>query len=557
MRYLIFFAIMFFTAAALGQEVNKTELDKILSEINPSDPGAIIGIVKDGKLIYHSNNGLANLDYNIPIDEHSNFRLSSTSKQFTAACIILLTEERQLNLTDPLSKFYPQLSEIVGSITIDQLLHHTSGIRDYMSLMMIQGSDKMDFFNSFTGTDEDVNSLVLNQESVSFSSGTRHSYSNTNYWLLGQIVEKISGRTLTEYAQENIFTPIGMNNSSYVLTSDAVISNRASGYVSACPTCDREEYRSQPSSGGDGGVVSSLSDLVRWEKEFHNPIVFSQSFWNKMMTTGKLNDGNVISYASGLIVEDYHGEVMVSHSGLNPGYSSDIIRFPKYNISIIAMGNQNWYDVHGYARKVCEILFPAAEVFSKKPSSTPSQIIELDDEKLSYFCGDYFYAETNEYRSIVLNNGALEYHRGNGPVSILIPISETMVYHQDRPHITMTLSSGEEETKKLVFTDGKIKMYAQSYEKVQRDDLDLKEYCAVYYNHELDLELKVDILEDKLILPLRGQGLPMEPTQKDFFSAMGMFSVKYVRNHKGEISGFLLDAPRAENILFKVKSEKT
>ncbi len=550
MKYLISVFVIFFSISVTGQSLSLTKvIDSIIAEVDSNGPGVAIGIVKEGTLISSKFKGMSNLDYNIPIDASTNFRLSSSSKQFTAACVILLIEKGQLRMEDPLSKFFPEFSKDLGNVTVAQLLNHTSGIRDYMSLLTLKGSHTMDFFNNFIGTDNDLMELIKKQHSLSFQPDSRHDYSNTNYWLLGRLVQRITEKSLGTYAKENLFEPLGMKNTFFIEHTGRVIPQRASGYISECPDCERMEYIYQSTTVGDGGVVSNINDLIKWENEFHDPKVFSLSFWNLMVRRGELSNGKKIEYASGLIIGELEGQEMVSHSGQNPGFSSDLIRFPDSNLSIIALANQNWYDIRSYAISVAKSILNPENPRSK--STVKKEPITLSTEELSRFCGEFHFLETNEYRSIQLQDQQLVYVRTNGPSSGLIPISNSTLTFEDRPNVTLHFNFKSGDKKSILLKDGTIRMNADSYQKKSIAAEELMEYSSTYANDELENRVSLEIENERLMFPIFGQKFPVESLTKDKFLAMGMFTLKFKRNQKGSIVGFHLDAPRAKNIEFK------
>jgi len=199
-------AITFINLQTFGQSTDFSSVDAIFSEWNnETTPGCGLGIIQDGKLIYGRGYGLANLEYGIPNSKESVFRIASTSKQFTAACIILLAEQGSISLEDKLSSFFPDFPSYADTITVQHLLNHTSGIRDYLQLSYLKGIGEDDYYQ-----DSDIMSWLINQRELNFSPGEEHLYSNSGYWLLGQIVNKVSGMNMAQYAQQKIFQPLGM-----------------------------------------------------------------------------------------------------------------------------------------------------------------------------------------------------------------------------------------------------------------------------------------------------------------------------------------------------------
>ncbi len=546
---ILFLSLFFCSTSAQDNE----GLDAILSEITEDDAGIGIGITKDGELVHFSSKGLANIQKKEKIILQSNFRLASTSKQFTAACIIHLSQEGHIDLEDQLSNYLPDLSEELGKVRIHQLLHHTSGIRDYMSLLMIKGSDQMDFFDSYQGDDDYLLRLIHMQKDLSFEAGSKHSYSNTNYWLLGQIVKKVSGISLGNYAKKYIFGPLGMKHTQYLEEYQSDISNKVIGYVSKCPDCEREEYVYETTAVGDGGIRSNIVDLLKWENEFYNCKILTKKAWDKMTEKGVLNDGTEINYASGLIIDKYQEQKVIKHSGQNPGFTSQILKFPELKMSIIVLGNQNWIDARDVANKVADVMLKK-DGPDQKETSTKINEVSLSKEDLDEFNGVYKYKETGEIRSIKNTPRGLMYLRENGPTSRLVPLSQNTFTYEERNNVRMTISIDANQGKSIEWYDGNRTMHATEYIPLTLPSRQLKRYIGQFHSQELESNIKISAKSGQLRMKISGKKIPLENVEEDEFSAMGIFKVRFIRNEEKTISGFRLDAPRAANILFQMKT---
>jgi len=215
-----------FYVSAQENSNQQTKIDAIFSQWNtPNSPGGTVGIIKDGELIFTKGYGMANLDHNIPNHPKTVFNIASTSKQFTAASIILLSEQGKLSLEDTLMKFFPNFPDYANEVKVQHLLNHTSGVRDYIILARLSGLTVDDYY-----TNEIVEKLLTNQQELNFTPGDEYLYSNSGYWLLGQIVEKVSGSTLAEFAKKNIFDPLEMNDTHFHDNQNQIVKNRATGY---------------------------------------------------------------------------------------------------------------------------------------------------------------------------------------------------------------------------------------------------------------------------------------------------------------------------------------
>ena len=340
-----------YTVFSIGQIKESQAIDSIFSEWNkPNTPGCVLGIIKDGKLIYAKGYGLANMEYDIQNSATSVFRIGSTSKQFTAACIVLLAEQGKLSLDNPLSDFFPDFPEYANKITIRHLLNHTSGIRDYLQLAYLKGYGDDDFY-----VNDNIMKWLVNQTDLNFSPGAEHLYSNSGYWLLGQIVHKSAGVNMADFAQKEIFEPLGMNNTHFHNDHTQIVKNRASGYV---PN-GNDTYKISMTTLdmiGDGGIFTTIKDIKKWDDAYYNSKVLSRTFWSMMTKQGVLNNGEAIDYASGLMISEYKGLKTIRHGGAFVGFRAELLRFPEQHLSIAIFANRGDANPSRKANQVADVL---------------------------------------------------------------------------------------------------------------------------------------------------------------------------------------------------------
>src|SRR5882724_5029116 len=303
---LIFFALSSVTHAGhpnLRQTDSlRGKADKIFAQWDkPDSPGCELAVIKDGQIVYKRGYGMANLEHNIPMSPSSIMDTGSVSKQFTAMAVALLAEQGKLSLDDDIRKYLPEIPKYETPITIRHLIHHTSGIRDYLTLMSIAGTRDDAHY-----VDGEVMNLLARQKELNFKPGNEFLYSNSGYFLLSQIVKRASGKTLREFADENIFKLLGMTRTKFYDDHNEIVKNRAASYV--------------PRSGGgfqiaataldmvgDGNVFTCVEDLFLWDQNFyHNKLgKGGQELINQVLTTGTLNGGVKIDYAFGLVIGEY------------------------------------------------------------------------------------------------------------------------------------------------------------------------------------------------------------------------------------------------------------
>lgn len=371
-------------------------VDEIFADLaKPGSPGCALGVYRDAKIIYAKGYGLANLEENVAITASSVFDIGSTSKQFTAASILLLEKQGKLSVNDDVRKYIPELPDYGKKITILHLLNHTSGLRDYLTLMELAGINT----DSVT-TDEDALVLVVRQKALNFEPGSEWLYSNTGFFLLSVIVKRVSGKTLREFATENIFAPLEMTHTQYRDDHTSLIPNRAMAYDLKEKGGGFALNLSYFEQTGDGAVHTSVEDMQKWDENFYSAKIGGREFLAEIQERGKLNNGKVLDYAKGLSIGEYRGLPTVSHGGAWGGYRAELLRFPEQHFSVACLcnlGNENpTKRAHAVADVyLASLLKPKAE--QKKEADDrrrkSKESINLSPEKLQPYAGDYWSEE--------------------------------------------------------------------------------------------------------------------------------------------------------------------
>jgi CubicO group peptidase (beta-lactamase class C family) len=309
-------------------------IDSIFSQWDREDsPGCALGVVRDGRFVYERGYGMANLDYGIPNSPRMVYYVGSVSKQFTAASVVLLAAEGRIQLDDPVRKYVPELPDY-GRLTIRNLIHHTSGIRDIYGLMDLAGLRMEDVL-----PDGEALSLIAAQKQLNFAPGDEYLYSNSGYWLLGQIVERVSGASLREYAREKIFEPLGMSHTHFHDDPGHVMKDRVVSYARGNDGSWRIADLPNFDKIGAGGLYTTVEDLLKWDQNFYEPRVGGRAFLAEMHTRGVLNNGDTLDYASGLTIASHRGLPVVRHSGSLMGFRADLVRYPDQRLTVITLCN--------------------------------------------------------------------------------------------------------------------------------------------------------------------------------------------------------------------------
>lgn len=554
-KYILGFLICISACIKAHSQIPQAQaIDSIFADWDTSEtPGASLGVIQDGELIYTKGYGLANMEHGILNSPTSVFRIGSTSKQFTAACIVLLAQQGKLSLDDSLDSFFPDFPAYAKTITVRHLLHHTSGIRDYLALAFLSGLGDDDFY-----TDDTLMKWLVNQEDLNFSPGEEFIYSNSGYWLLGQIVEKVSDENMAQYAEKNIFAPLGMNNTHFHNDHTAIVKNRASGYV------PKQEggYRISMTTLdmiGDGGIFSTIEDLKKWDDAFYKSDVLNQDFWKVMTTQGKLNNGETIDYAAGLFIDEHNGLKTIDHGGAFVGFRAEMIRFPEQRFSVIVLANR------GDANPT-RMGYEVADVFLKDQYKEETETTENADEsafakaktitlptpKLKQLEGTYWNKEDKISRKLVVINDTLTYDRGNGRITKMAPITETkFLWIGPDISIILSLDNTVNPKKFSLKIPGQGISHYEKYQPIEKlSEQQLRMYAGNYYSKELDATYSFVREKDGFVIHVQGKPSgDIIPIKEGIFSAGGFLTIEFTDDKKE----FRVAAGRVKNLRFVKK----
>lgn len=485
----------------------QASVDSVFSFVERDTPGCALGIYQNGALAYGRGYGLANLDWGIPISTSTVFDIGSVSKQFTAAAIVALDLDETLSIDDDVRKWIPELPEYGNTITIRHLLNHTSGIRDYLTLMSLAGRGFLDVFDEFDGLE-----LIVQQKALNFAPGEEYLYSNSGYLMLANIVRRATGMSVRKLLEERFFDPLGMAHSSIWDDNTEIVANRATGY-SPGGNGWGIDHAWNFQVGGDGQVLTSVDDLLKWENNFYVDTIGGQDFLDKMHTQGRLNNGDTLSYALGLDVDKYRGVNRVSHGGAWAGFRASLARYPDQHTSIAVLCNRGNASAGQYQDRVADILLAGhldqqeAEETETAESTSPITLSDFQQEKWQ---GLYRSSTAPEYYPITFSDGILTISAG-GDSYPMSPRSETrFVIDQFGVDVFFGVQDGrnmlrigdlEEEPFTLV-------------EQAVLDPSDLDRYVGTYFSDELGV---------RYIVSAEGESLTLSrPNKEDASLSIGM-----------------------------------
>lgn len=401
-------------------------VDEIFADYDDTrSPGCAVGVVRDDRLVFARGYGMADLEHRIPLGPESVFRIGSVSKQFTAAAVVLLATEGELSLDDPVTRWVPELPDYGPEFTVRSLLHHTSGVRDYLTLSRLMGYRDFDWYD-----DDDVLEMLSRQRETNFPPGSDYLYSNSGYWLLSEIVERVSGQTLAEYAEARFFEPLGMRDTHFHDDPTRIVPNRAVGYA---PTDDG--YRISTTTLpmiGDGGVFTSVDEIALWARNLAEPRVGGEEWMETMLTRGVLTSGDTLDYAMGLSHGVHRGLPTVGHGGSFVGYRAALSRFPDQDLTVTTLCNRADANPSRRSLEVAEVFLepvmePAADEAGTgaggEPRDEPAPA-ELTAAELEAWAGSYYSDELDVTYRIRVEDGSLRVLVGSRVERELAPTSQ-------------------------------------------------------------------------------------------------------------------------------------
>jgi CubicO group peptidase (beta-lactamase class C family) len=383
------------TRAAAAQSLDAAtvhRIDSVFARFTPETPGCAAGVYQNSRVVFAKGYGSSNIEYGVPITPQTPFIMGSVSKQFTAAAIALLVQDGRIRLDDDVRKYVPELPDYGRKITVDQLVHHTSGVRDFWSLVDASGMRPDDGY-----TVADVVKLASRQKHLNFDPGAEYNYSNTGYVLLGVIVQRASGKSLREFAAERIFQPLGMSVSHFHDDHNQPVRGRAIAYSPASGGWTINVWNND--IVGQGGLMTTLEELQKWDENFYTGTVGGRTLLSRQLQHGVLNDGKQIAYAFGLEIGEYRGLPMVEHSGSTGGYRTDITRFPEQHTSVVTMCNVSNADAVGLAHRMADVVLgprftkPVAATNVRAASQSGGPAVTLTSSERAAMTGRFYSPE--------------------------------------------------------------------------------------------------------------------------------------------------------------------
>ena len=536
------------TAGSLAARV-----DKLFSEwAKTNSPGFGVAVSRNGTLLYEHGYGMANLDLGVPITSASVFPVASISKQFTAMCILLLVERGQLSLHDEVKKFIPQWAYTEQPITIRHFLTHTSGLRDAFTLIGIAAPRE-----DGVSVNDVIAAALARQRGLNFAPGSEFQYNNGAYNLLGTIVKRVSGQSLHDFAEANLFKPLGMAQTHFHDDPAMLVPNRVTGYSRT-----KTGFKlARPEGGivGNAGLYATARDLLRWEQNFAEARVGSRALLAEMQKPLVATAwGDESFYGFGLIIGQYRGLQVIGHGGGDQGISTYVARYPDQGFAVTVLGNVDNVNLTPLMRGVADIYlensFPGSSTTNASASETPAKV-PLSPEELASKAGLYRDPVTELVGRFFVRDGKLMASTDSGEENSfeMSPLgTNRFTIPGTAVVVEFVRASNGRPQEARVTGDGPKPKVSQQLAPFTLTSADLRAFAGEYASSEIETTYKVAAHDSNLVVQLPGRSsVTLRPVFQDAFAGSGLDVVRFFRDAHGVVAGFKIYTSGVRGLRFE------
>jgi CubicO group peptidase (beta-lactamase class C family) len=530
--------LSFLAQAAAAADVAPEKVDQIFAGYNKAgSPGCSLGVIRSGDFVYRKAYGLGSLELGVPLTSESAFYMGSVSKQFTAAAVVLAAEQGFLSLDDDIRKYIPELPDYGHAITLRQMLHHTSGFRDFLDLIYLSGRDALDF-----NSPHEILGLIGRQKGLNNTPGDEFIYSNTNYFLLGVVIQRVTKMSLADFAAQKIFQPLGMSHTLFYDDHTLVVPGRVSAYDPGDHDNFLADWSTTYAIVGGGGLLSTVDDLFLWDRNFYANALGKRTLTKELQTRGVLNDGKQISYAMGLDMGNYRGLPIVEHDGALFGYRTSLLRFPEQRFTVICLCNVSNAVPANLTRMVAD-LYLADYLKPGASALHPADNANLPDPAI--FAGKYLDPRAHMIYAFTAANSNLMAWGG-----VLRRISAEQFYDLESNVITFEKVNGAMKARLVI--EGETYFAGTRVEEPHLTATELAVYAGRFHSKELDATYDFSVEQGPLMLRIGNNPMTLNAIAPDQFEVNDLGAiVVFDRNDRKTVRGLKLFSQSARGIEFE------
>ena len=562
MTFALLFAI---SSIAFTQTPSPTSAEPLTAKVDrlfaqwdkPDTPGCALAIIKNGEIIYKRGYGMASLELDVPITTTSVFNVGSIAKQFTAMAILMLAEQGKLSLDDDVRKYVAEVPDFGTPITLRHLILHTSGLRDQNEMLEMAGWRSTDVH-----TEKDVLDMVSRQRTLNHKPGDEFVYTNTGYTLLAVVVRRVVGQPLRDFAETNLFKPLGMSNTHIHDDHRTIIKRSVDGYAPK-PGGGFIKWMPADDLSGPANLFTTVEDLARWDQNFYDKKVGGTAVIERLLTAGSLNNGEKLSYAHGLFIEPYKGLRTITQSGARLGFRAVLTSFPEQRFSVACLCNVRAIIPDVMAWGVADIYLAdqlkQVTVSRDSPLAAPANIVKMSEQELSRVTGLYLNPVNNTIQRVYIKEGKLMFLRAKDNESELAPLGQNrflMLGVRNRIEIAFTSPRHDAPMQMFVTVDGGKPSVREPVKPASYEPKQVAAFAGRYYSEELDMTYTIIPQGDKLLFRTGNWGdFLLSPRFVDSFANLEeMGSLMFTRDSKNRVSGFVIRSGKVRNLRFnKIK----
>jgi CubicO group peptidase (beta-lactamase class C family) len=519
------------TSAQAGVE---ERLDRVFSAFSAdASPGCAVGVERGGRSVASRAYGMAELEHGVANTPGTVFEAGSVAKQFAVAAAVLLAQDGVLSLDDEVRRHVPELPDYGARLTLRHLIHHTSGLRDWGTVVAASGWPR----TTRVHTHDHALDVIARQRSLNYEPGAEYSYTNSGYNLLAIIVERASGRSFADFSRERIFEPLGMRDTQWRDDHTRIVQGRATAYARR----GGELTILMPFENvhGNGGLLTTVGDLLIWNRNLESGALGGRALIDELHRQAVLTDGRTIAYAGGLMVGEHRGVAEVSHSGATAGYRAFLARYPSEGVSVALLCNTAEASPVALGRAAAELFLEA------RPSeATPPRRARVSDRELEAFAGTYRSFRTYLPMRIDLADGSLHI----GGRTELVPLGGGEFAVGER---RFRFERGGENAE-LVVTDGEGDVERWIRAAPAKSAGSFEELIGIFRSDEAEAEYTTAVEDGRLVMRLRPHvRLSLTPAYEDAFTASNGWLVRFVRGADGDVEAISLGMGRVRDLRFE------
>lgn len=563
--FILFFSISLLPVQGQIVEPNKTGISRVADSLGrqvdslfadydtTGSPGAVVGVMRDGELVFAKGYGMADITHNIPITPQTRFNIASISKQFTGFGFAMLADRGKLALDDPVRQYLPDLPEFDHTVTLRHMLTHTSGYREAYGTLALRGL----ILSRDHLPREETLQVIERQPALEYIPGTNWEYNSTAYVVLAMILEDITGKSFPSWMQKQVFEPIGMSHTVIEDEVGQVIPNAATSYY-----YDQQDHTytmafSNRAIFGSAEMYTTVGDLIKWMQNFHTADVGGKQVQQMLRTPFVLKNGDKTHYGLGISVDRERGLKRVHHSGGHAAYGSKLNYYPEINSGVVVMANHGNLNAGRKTRKIARIFF-GQHMDSGKDNNREDPFIELESDWIDRYTGRYE-SKRGEVISITKRNNALLVERSPINRHLLRPVSQTEFQTSDKDlHIIFQNPGNSKQATKATINDTsrlkvtRIPSFTPTYQ-------ELKKFSGRYMSPELETIYSVSVRDSQLVVRHRLLGtlrLSAEPhalRPGTFATDDGTIqpTLVFEQNKMNQITGFYANLWGTRNVWFQ------